>query len=85
MVIGISCSVLFSTLTYLPDFLVCHAALPSLTIAATDLILIADGNLSIRVQFTAPPEDCLLLDISFRVRELVLVSCKNIAAARLRL
>ena len=85
MVIGISSSVLFSTLSDLPDFLVCHAALPSLIIAARDLILIAYGNLSIRVQFTVPPDDCLLLGVCFRVRELVLVGGKDIAAACLRL
>ena len=49
MVSGISSSILFGALTDLSDLLVCHAALPSLTIAARDLILIADGNLSIRV------------------------------------
>ena len=47
MVIGISSSVLFSALPDLPDILICYAALPSLTIAARDLILIADGNLGI--------------------------------------
>lgn len=49
MVSGISSSVLFGTLTDLSDLFVCHAALPLLTIAARDLILITDGNLSIRV------------------------------------
>ena len=49
MVSGISSSILFGALTDLSDLLVCHAALPLVSLAARDLILIADGNLSIRV------------------------------------
>ena len=79
MVIGISSSILFSALTDLPDILICYAALPSLTIAARDLVLITDGNLGVRVQLIVPPENRMLLNVRFRVGELVVVSGEDIA------